>query len=164
MLRLFQAGLVAAFSQFIAVGLATLVVSLSARHGLIAPASSDIGPAFDSQSASISPLLTWIYLLTALGVALTSNRFVDFTTARIRGASRLMRPPEPDHATKTLLVQLWLAAIGFAILALRSPPDSFIEAGRYLGCTGAALIVWPGMMSIGAAGFGANAQAVRNAL
>lgn len=56
MLRLFQAGLVAAFSQFIAVGLATLVVSLSARHGLIAPASSDIGPAFDSQSASISPL------------------------------------------------------------------------------------------------------------
>jgi hypothetical protein len=131
---------------------------------LIAPASSGVGPAFDSQFASISPLLTWIYLLTALGVALTSNRFVDFTTARIRGASRLMRPTEPDHATKTLLVQLWLAAIGFAVLALRSPPDSFVEAGRYYGFTCAASIAWPGIMSIGAASFGASAQAAKKAL
>ena len=133
MLRLFQAGLVAACIQFIAVGLATLVVFLSAQHGLIVPAPSDVGPDREYQLASIILLLTWIYLLTALGVALTSDRFVDFTAARIRRASRLMRPPEPDHATKTLLVQLWLAAIGFAVLALRSPPDSLIEAGRYFG-------------------------------
>ena|ERR1700686_136957 len=159
MLRLFQAGLVAALIQFIAVGLETLVALLSAQHGLVAPALLDVSPDSDFQSDAIFPLLIWVYLLTALGVALTSDRIVDLTAARIRHASRLMRPTEPDHAAKTLLVLLWLTAIGFAIMALRSPPYPFLEAGRYIGCTCAASIAWSGMMSIGAAGFGANAQA-----
>lgn len=164
MLRLFQAGLVAACIQFIAVGLATLFVFLSARHGLIVPVPPVVGPDTDSQLASIFPLLTWVYLLIALGVALTRGRFVDFTAARVRRASRLMRPTEPVHATKTLLVQLWLAVIGFVILALRSPPYPLIEAGRYFGCIGAASIAWSGMMSIGVASFGANVHAARKAL
>ncbi len=100
MLRLLQAGLVAAFIQFIAVGFATPVVSLSARDGLIAQASSDIGPAFDYQSASTSPLLTWISFLTTLEAALTSNRFVDFATARIRSEPRCIRSSEPHLNNK----------------------------------------------------------------
>ena len=164
MLRLFQAGLVAACIQFIAVGLATLFAFLSVRNELIVSALSCGGSDFDSPLTSIFPLLIWVYLLTALGVALTSGRSVDFTAARIRRSSRLMRPTEPDYGAKTLLVLLWLAAIGFAILALRPPPDSFIEAGRYFGFTCAAWIAWSGMMSIGAASFGANAQAARKAL
>lgn len=165
MLRLFQAGLVAACIQFIAVALATLVAFLSVRHELIVRAWLSCGGSdFESPPTSIFRLLIWVYLLTALGVALTSARFVDFTAARIRRASRLMRPTAPDYGAKTLLVQLWLAAIGFAILALRSPPDSFIEASRYFGFTCAASIAWPGLMSIGVASFGANAQAARKAL
>jgi hypothetical protein len=159
MLRLFQAGLVAAPIQFIAVGLETLVAVLSAQHGLIAPALLAVSPDSDFQSDAIFPLLIWVYLLTALGLALTCDRFIFLTAARIRHASRLMRPTEPDHAAKTLLVLLWLTAIGFAVMALRSPPYPLLEAARYIGCTCAASIAWSGLMSIGAASFGANAQA-----
>ena len=83
-LRLFQAGLVAAFIQCIAAGAATLVVLLAAQHDLIVLASPDIGDNAESEMDSLLPLLRWIYLLIALGVALTSDRFVDFTAARIR--------------------------------------------------------------------------------
>jgi hypothetical protein len=88
MLRLSQAGLVAALIQFIAVGFETLVALLSAQHGLIAPALLDVGPDSDFQSNAIFPLLIWVYLLTALGAALTGDRLVVLTAARIRHASR----------------------------------------------------------------------------
>jgi hypothetical protein len=76
MLRLFQAGLVAALIQFIAVGLETLVALLSAQHGLIALALLDVSSDSDFQSDAIFPFLIWVYLLTALGVALTSDRLL----------------------------------------------------------------------------------------
>ena len=160
MIRLFQAGLVAACAQLMAIALATLLVFLAARFGLIAPTL--VCPNVEVLPSSVSPLLTWIYLLTAIGIAMTSGRFVDFTAAHIRRASRLMRPVEPDHATKALLVQLWLTAIGFAILTLR-PPHAWIEVGRYFECACAASIAWSGVMSIGLACFGTNAHAARKA-
>ena len=163
MLRLFQAGIFAACIQCIAAGTVTLVMLLAAQHNLIVPASSDIGVDAESEMDSLLPLLRWMYLLIALGVALTSDRFVDFTAARIRLASRLMRPTEPDDATKSLLTQLTLASIGFAVLALRPPPDLLIVAARYLGCDCVASVTWSGVMSVAAAAFGANAHAARSA-
>lgn len=163
MIRLCLAGLVAACAQLMAVALATLLVFLTARSGLIAPTLAEVCPNVIAFPFSVSPLLTWIYLLTAIGIALTSGRFVDFTAAHIRHASRLMRPAEPEHATKVLLVQLWLAAIGFAILMLRPPPHVWIEAGRNFGADCVASIAWSGVMSIGFACFGANAHAARKA-
>lgn len=161
MIQLVLAGLVAACTQFVAATVATLMVFSAARHGLIAPTL--VCPDTEQLPVSVPSLLTWIFLLTAIGIALTSGRFVDFTTAHIRRASRLMWPAEPDRATKTLLGQLWLAAMGFAILALRPPPHVWIEAGGYLGPGCTASIVWPGVMSIGLACFGANAHAARKA-
>ncbi|CAN7679902.1 hypothetical protein LJR231_005470 [Phyllobacterium sp. LjRoot231] len=163
MIRLFQAGLVAACAQLVAAALATLMVFLAARSGLIAPTFAEICPNFEASPSSVSPLLTWIYLLTAIGIALTSGRFVDFTAAHIRRASRLMRPVEPEHATKALLVQLGLTTIGFAILTLRRPPHVWIDVGHYFGAACAASIAWSAMMSIGLACFGANAHAARKA-
>lgn len=95
-----------------------LIVFVAGHSGLIAPTLAEICP----DGEALSPLLTWIYLLTAIGIALTSNRFVNFTAAHVRRASRLMQASAPDHATKSLLVQLWLAATEFAILTLRPPP------------------------------------------
>lgn len=161
MLRLCQAGLAAAGIQFVAVILATLVAFHFARQGLGDPTSSNIGGGLNSRSIAI---LRWVYLLTSVGVALTGNRVVDATAARISHASRLMRPIEPDHATKTLLVQLSFTAIGFAIAALTSPPDLLVEGARHLGCSCIAFISWPATMSIGTAGFGANALAAGTAL
>jgi hypothetical protein len=163
-LLLFQAGVVAAFIQCIAVGMVTIAMLLAVQHDLIVLEPPHIGANFKSELDALLPLLRWIYLLIAVGVALTSDRFVDFTAARIRLASRLMHPAETDHATKTLLVQLMLASIGLAVLVLRPPPDLLISAAGYLGCGWDASVAWSGMMSIAAAGFGANAQAARRAL
>lgn len=163
-LLLFQAGLAAAFIQFVAAGAVTFAVFLTVQQDLIVLASLNIGGDVESKMDSLLPLLRWIYLLIALGLAMTGNRFIDFTATRIRLASRLLRPIEPDHATKSLLTQLTLASIGTAVLALRPPPDLLIATARYLGSSWVALAAWSGMMSVAAAGFGASAQAARRAL
>jgi hypothetical protein len=103
--------------------------------------------------------LQLIYLLTAFGVALTRHRFVDLTADRIRRASRLMNRSDPDRAANTLMVSLWFAAMGFGAVTLNSPPSFLTEQGWHLGNFDAAPIIWSGMMSIGVASFGANAQA-----
>lgn len=154
----------AACIQLVAVGVATLIVTLSARYGLIVVVPSGAGPASDSSASAILPLLKLIYLLTALATALSSHASVDCTAARIRQASRSIRPTDPDLATKILLNHYWIAAVGFAILTLRAPPDSLVEVGRYLECSWAAPVLWSGAMSIGTASFGANAQAASKAL
>jgi hypothetical protein len=163
-LLLIQAGLAAAFIQGSAVATVTFGMFLAVQHGLIVPASPELVVNVASKMDELLPLLRWTYLLIALGVALTSDRFIDFTAARISVASRVMRPTEPNHATKSLLTQLTLASIGLAVLALRPPPDLFIAAASYLGSGWIASAAWSGLMSVAAAGFGANAQAARRAL
>ncbi len=52
------------------------------------------------------------------------------TAARLRRVAHLMRPAAPERVTKTLLAQLSLAAVGFALLAFRFSPDLMVSAGR----------------------------------
>lgn len=110
------------------------------------------------------PLLTWVYILTAFGAALTDGRFVTRTAAQIRQASRLTKPAKPDDAAKSLMAQLCLSAMGFVVVAFSPPPGLLIDACHYFGRSWAAAIIWPGMMSVGVASFGVNARAARNAL
>jgi len=154
MLRLFQAGVIAALMQGVAILLATLLVSSYAHHRI----ENLQVPTDDPTVLSLVPLLQLIYLLTAVGVAATRHRFVDLTAERIRRASRLMNP-YPDRATNTLMISLWLAAMGFAAVSLGPPPSFLTEHGWHLSYFDAAPIIWSGMMSIGVASFGANAQA-----
>jgi hypothetical protein len=155
MLRLFQAGIIAALMQGLAILLATLLVFAYGHHRI---KNLEV-PADDPTVLSLIPLLQLIYLLTAFGVALTRHRFVDLTADRIRRASRLMNRSDPDRAANTLMVSLWFAAMGFGAVTLSSPPSFLTEQGWHLGNFDAAPIIWSGMMSIGVASFGANAQA-----
>ena len=155
MLRLFRAGLVAGALQLAAAGVTTAIVLLFAENKTL--------PSVDLQS--ISALLVWLYLLTSLGIVFTSADFVKVTARRISRASRSMSPTQPRNVTEALMVQLWFAAIGFAILELRSPPEPLIAVSDYFfGSRDAASSVWSGVMSIGVAAFGANAEAARRAL
>jgi hypothetical protein len=163
MLRLFQAGFFAACIQCMAAGLATFVILLTARHVPIVLVPPDVGADTESEFDALLPILQGIYLAMALVIALTNNPVVYFTAERIRLASYLMRPTEPDYATKSLLTQLTLASIGFAILALRPPPAPLLEAVSP-ECAWAASVTWSGLMSVAVAGFGANAQAAKRAL
>ena len=155
MLRLFQAGVTAACMQCLAILLVTFLI-FSYVHRRIE--SLEV-PADDPKILSLIPLLQLIYLLTAVGVALTRHRFVDLTAERIRRASLLMNRSDPDRAANTLMISLWFTAFGFAALTLGSPPSILTELGWHLGYFDAAPIIWSGMMSIGVASFGANALA-----
>jgi hypothetical protein len=138
---------------------------LFAEHGIEArPELSDISNGSGLLWNPIAPLISWANLLTAFGVIFTNNRHIEITAAHIRHGSRLLNPIAPDQAAIALLVQLWLASVGFVIFVLGPSPDFFIEVGDRLGCASVASIAWPGMMSIGLAGFGANARAAHRAL
>lgn len=159
MRRLFHAGFVAAWGQILAVTAATVAVTISLRCGLVIPASGSA----ESELQSAARLLLWIDLLLAVGIALTRNRFIDETSGRIREAARRFYPPAPDRACKALFIQLGATSAGLAVLALRPPPGLLIEAADTWGWGPAAMLIWPGVMSVGVAAFGANAHAAGRA-
>jgi hypothetical protein len=165
MLRLFQAGLIAAGYQLLAIVLITVAVSLLALHGIIDWSGlSELSNETDWLSIPADPLVCWAYILTALGIIFTDHRYIEITARHICYASRLLDPSKPAQATNVLLAQLWLTSIGFVALVLKSPPDLFVEVGRRLECDWIALVAWPGIMSIGLASFGSNARAAHKAL
>ena len=163
MLRISRAGLAAACFQFIAVVMVTTGVLLLAPDDLL-PATLGVDPVGGSRSNSGLSLLTWAYLLTAVGVALTSSWSIDSTSAHIRQASRRMRQFQPYQATKFFLAQLLFAVIGLVALTLRPPPELLISAGRQFELGWIFSIGWSGAMSIAIAFFGATARAALKAL
>jgi hypothetical protein len=164
MLRLMQAGLIAGFVQAIAVTAVTTALLVWSGYGLWLPMPTSFGWPIQRSLNSFTSAVGWIDLLIAIGVALTGTPFVEATAIRIREASRRLRPTEPRLAAKILLSQLCIASAGFAILGTRMPPVDLIEVAETFGCGAAALFVWPGIMSIGVAVFGANAHAAAKAL
>src|SRR5215208_2943899 len=130
MLRLFQAGLIAAGYQLLAVILIAVAVPLLALHGIIGRSGlPELSNGTDSLSIPADPLLCWAYILTALGIAFTDHQYIEITARHICYASRLLNPSKPAQATNVLLAQLWLTSIGFVALVLKSPPDLFVEVG-----------------------------------
>lgn len=161
MTRLFAAGLFAGGLQAIVV---TLIALLFFQYGAWHPISTSFGMSAEAQPSDTLALLRASDLLVALGLALSSNRFVGETAMRLRQASRRMYPNQPDYASRTLLVQLTIAAIGAGILALRAPPPIPVELAEAAGWATAAPIIWSGTWSIVAAALGANAHAAAKAL
>ena len=112
---------------------------------------------------SVVSLLPLIYVVLAAAVALTERRYVTLTSTRIRHASRLMSPSEPDRTAGTLAICLFFASIGCASLALQPPPAILVSMNWHLGPHAAAPILWSALISVCVAGFGANAHAAVDA-
>jgi len=163
-LRLFQAGLVAAGAQLIAVGLTTFITFAFLQHSYPGVFQPDVCSDTDCESIAVLQYLKWVYLLTACGVAFTHHRNIEATASRIRHSSRAMWPAEPDRAAKVLLTLLYVSAVASAVCALSSPPTLLIAIGRQFACACATSLIWPGTLSIGVASFGANARAAKRAL
>jgi hypothetical protein len=104
-----------------------------------------------------------IYVVFAAGVALTKHRYVTLTTTRIRYASHLMSPSEPDRLAGTLAICLFLASLGCASFALQPPPDILVAMNWHLGPYAVAPILWSALASVCVASFGANAHAATDA-
>ena len=156
MLRFLRAGFTAALLQLAAVTALTAVV-FPLRGLCVEISTPGSGP--DISRISTPRLLVFAYLAIAAGVAMTNNRSIGLTTKHIRRASRKMAPMMPGRASQFLLAQSGFAAVLFAVVALRPPPDILVDAARTLGCDGAAQLVWAGVMSTAAACFGATTQA-----
>jgi hypothetical protein len=151
MLQLSHAGIVAVRRQLAAVIVISLILLLAA-------------PVNETFWLSATPFLTWGYLLMAAGFALTSDQSIDITASRIYRGSYLMQLVAPKHALKALVAQFGVAAVLFAILGLRPPPQSIIVVAQYLGCGSAASVIWAAVMSVGVACFGASTHAVLKAI
>jgi len=154
MLRFLEAGLIAGARQLLVVIFITSVVpALSDQWSL----GCSLIPASEPESwPSVHILLTWTFLLTAIGLALTEDRHLGLTAKRIRRALSLV---SEQHAFEALPSQLTIAAVLFACLALRPPPQLLIELSEYVGCLPAAPPMWTGLMTIAVAFFGASAHA-----
>ena len=161
MSRLLQAGLVAAGRQLIAVVIVTLLASRLASHDLIVQGASTSS---GTEATGISALLICIYLLVATGLALTKSQSVELTAAWIGHACSRMRLARPEVALMTLVLQLGISAIAFAIFALRTPPEPLIDAATYFGFVSVVPIIWAATMSVGVAFFGASTHAALKAL
>src|SRR4051812_624445 len=153
MLRFLEAGFMAGARQLLAVILITsaafLVGSEKVESVSVWVRSPQLWP-------SPSVFLTWAYLLTAIGLALTENHRLDLTAKRIRRATYLLGG---QHPSKALASQLTIAAVLFASLALRPAPQLLIDLCQYAGYLFAAPVVWAGLMTTAVALFGASAHA-----
>jgi hypothetical protein len=157
-LRLFQAGLVAGGVQAGIVLVIAPLVIFFAQYRDDDPNAPGRDPAL-----SVVSLLPLIYVAFAAGVALTKHRYVTLTSTRIRHASHLMSSSEPDRTAGMLAICLIFASIGCASLALQSPPTILVSMNWHLGPHAAAPILWPALMSVCMASFGANAHAAVDA-
>jgi hypothetical protein len=155
MLRFLEAGFIAGARQVLAVILITSAVFLAVSEKIVLDSVSvlvgepELWP-------PVPVLLTWTYLLTAIGLALTENHHVDLTAKRMRHATHLLGDEHPPSA---LASQLTIAAVLFAYLAPRPPPQLLIDLCQYAGYLLAAPVVWAGVMTTAVAFFGASAHA-----
>jgi preprotein translocase subunit SecG len=161
MLQFFTAGIFAGGVQSIAV---TITIFFFLQSGLLDLRSFGVGSETAAPLTKATALLTGVYLLTALGLALSRNRFVAATALRLRQASRRLYSVNPDYARMALLAQLTIAAVGSGLLALRPPPLPLIEFADANGCAAIIPLIWPAVMSVAAATFGANAHAAAESL
>lgn len=156
--RLFQAGLIAGCVQTAIVFATTPLVILFAQYR-----DDDTGASGRDPNLSVVSLLPLIYVMLAAGVAMTKHRYLTWTSTRIRRASRLISPTQPDRTTGTLAICFFYASIGCASFALQPPPAILVAMNWHLGPHAAAPLLWSALMSVCVASFGANAHAAVDA-
>ena len=148
MTQLFRAGIIAICRQVAAVLVLTSLLLLTApRDG-----------SFSSSNARLS-LLTWSYVLVAVGLALTTSRSISVTAARLNRASYVMRRGASKPILMTIVAQFGLAAVLCMVLALWRPALAVLVIAEFFGDDSVASVIWPALMSAEVAGFGATAYA-----
>jgi len=98
MLRFLEAGFIAGARQLLAVILITSAVFLAVSEKALLESVS-VSVTEPELWPSVPVLLTWTYLLTAIGLALTEDHHLDLTARRIHRATRLLGE---EHASKAL--------------------------------------------------------------
>ncbi len=162
LLRRFPVGFVAAGFQLAAVAFVTPVVLALVQNGFIGSLST--GANVTAEMETQSSVLKGAYLIIGFGVALTENRFLDFTALHIRQISHRDSAFRTNLVIASLLILFCLGIAGFTMLTLQRPPSLLFGLERWYSGGEILPILWPGTMSIGAVCFGATAHACLRAL
>lgn len=107
-----------------------------------------------------TPLVRLSYLMTAVGIVLTDNRYVARTALWARHASRAIRPNEPRFLAEAVAAQLLIVAIACIVQELASPWQPVVVLGQSMGGVWLGAILWPAAWSIVVAATGSLAHAL----
>lgn len=157
MYRFVRAGVYAACLQ---TALATIVALMALVQGEIQQGASSPGSltattlAVDHRAA-----FALVDVLMAACVSMLRTRSVTVSARHLASGFRRLSPRNPDRVAVALISQLLLASFGFAAIALRPPPDWFQSLAALLTGPSSGFLVWPGIMSVATAAFGANTHA-----
>jgi hypothetical protein len=155
MLLILRAGLVAAICQLAVLLMVTLVVSYFQPHNLIKPETVWITPDKETLCIHYLHLLTWSYLIFAIGFSFSESRSVSLSAQSFR---RIMSRQELE----AVATQFGIPAILLIGIAL-APPDVILDIGhRFVGVC-LTRLGWAAAMSVCVAFCGASAQAAYKA-
>lgn len=161
---LLGAAFVAALRQLILVALLTAFACFLVTWHVSTPiAWSAILDGRAPPSHFVGSFLTWAFLATAVGSALTEDRFLDPTADGIHRGARAMFARNPAIAAKILMAQCLVGTALLAVLGLAPPPIKVTEIGKAWD-VGFGQLVWSATLSVGVAAFGSTAHSAYRAL
>lgn len=159
-IRVLGPAIVGAVMQLTAVAFLTAVFYLLARARYFASGWPLSICAENTSCESAAPLVRVSYLLTAIGVALTNNRFIALTQLWARDASRVTYLQEPRFSAEAVAAQLLVVAIACLVEELEAPTHAATTLGQWIGGIWLGAIIWPAMWSIAAAAIGSLIHAL----
>ena len=155
MLLTLRAGLVAAVCQLAVLLTVTLVVSYFEPHNLIRPETIWFASDEEKLCDHYLRLLTWSYLIFAIGFSFTNSRSVSLSAQRFR--RKMSRQELEAVATQFGIPAILLVGIALA------PPDVILDIGHRFAGDCLTRLVWAAAMSVCVAFCGASAQAAYKA-
>lgn len=103
--------------------------------------------------------IAFVDVLMAALVSMLKTPAITDTARQLANGYRRISPHNPKRAAATLVAQLLLASLGLAAIALRSHPEWFRSLATLRTGVDLSVFLWPGMISVLSAAFGANAHA-----
>jgi hypothetical protein len=157
---IFGPAIAGAAMQLMAVMLVTVVFYLLSREKYL-PLGWPLSLCDEDGSCQSATVLVRLsYLLAAIGVALTTNRFISQTMLWARQMSRETPFGQSRFSAEAVAFQLSIVAIGSIIEELESPAQFVVATGQWIAGIWLGAILWPAMWSIVVASLGSLLHAI----
>jgi hypothetical protein len=151
--------------RFVRAGIhaALLQTGLLITVALVAGVLWHFNPGADASSSGVfsehRAAIAFVDVLMAALVSMLRTPAITETARQLANGYRRISPRNPKRAAATLGAQLLLASLGLAAIALRSPPEWFRALATLQTGLDLSVFLWPGMISVVSAAFGANTHA-----
>jgi hypothetical protein len=159
-MKILGPALAGAAMQLMAIGLLMVLVYFLASAGYFF-----LGWPFalcedETACQAAAPLVRLSYLITAVGIALTSTPLFAQTKLWARHASRTLLADKPKFSAEAVAVQFSIVTIACIVEKLEDAPQSVTAFGQWMGGMWLGVVLWPAMWSIVIAAAGSQAHAL----